>query len=252
MQEAIDRRFYHVRLARGDLSREPEFALLPDLVREGETAFDVGANLGGYTIRLSELVGPAGQVHAFEPVPRTFRLLQYNVARLAPYPNVRAHCAAVSDCGGRATLHIPLEGKLENFYTASLAAPRRGSARAISVELVSLDDWYESSFGKVTFVKIDTEGAEWQILRGAERLLREFRPSVLCEIGSGTERFGHRGDELIALMQDLGYVPFRYDGQRLREARAVEASDVSPNSLFCHPTYLARLAARLSQSSQAS
>lgn len=181
LQEAMDRRFYYRRFAGGDLSWEPELRLLRELVQPGELAIDVGANLGGYSIELSRLVGPLGEVRAFEPVERTFRLLNYNLGRLGAHHNYRTYLCAVGDRTGTANMYVPLEGSLPNYYVASLRAPRD---RAVTqrVELVRLDDAVTASPRRIALVKIDVEGSEYSVLLGAEHLLRTHEPSVICEV----------------------------------------------------------------------
>jgi FkbM family methyltransferase len=202
VQEAIDRRFYYQRFRRGDLSNEDEFELLSSLVRPGDTVLDIGANLGGYAVRLSALVGEQGLVHCFEPVPRTCRLLRFNIARLAPHRNVIIHEAAVSDAAGRATLHLPMEGQLANYYTPSLR--RRPGARPIEVRTVALDDLFRNAPSRIAFMKIDAEGAEALVLRGALEIMRLHRPAVLCEVAGSNE------GAVSTLMGSLNYTAFRY------------------------------------------
>lgn len=75
---------------------EPEYGKLPELLKEGDWVIDVGANVGHYTKRFSELVGKSGRVMAFEPVPVTFSLLAANT-RIFQHSNVTLFNAAVSD-----------------------------------------------------------------------------------------------------------------------------------------------------------
>lgn len=232
VREALDRRYYYERLRRGGLSEEPDFALLPAFVTPGSTALDIGANLGGYSIRLAQLVGPSGQVHAFEPVPRTARLLRYNVERLAPERNVTVHEAAVSDAGGTATLHLPIEGALENFYTAGLGRREGVRTQPVTVRTVALDDWVAAAHGRISFVKIDTEGAEWNVLTGSRRVLREHRPVILCEVGDGVRLFGHEQSEVFSIMRDLGYESFRSIGGALMPTDGPDGRRL-PNYVFC-------------------
>lgn len=245
-QEAIDQRYYSLllRLGRIDLSGEAELELLHHLVRSGDTVLDIGANLGVYTLRLSELVGPTGQVHSFEPVPRTFRLLDHNVKAHAPYPNVRIHQAAVSDRSGPAILHLPVEGTLEDYYYASLAKDPGTAARAIPVETVALDGWLTLEIGNVAFLKIDTEGAELEVLRGAARILREFGPIIQCETGAWIRRFGHAPADVFDHLRALGYDAFAYREGRLSEIAGPEASPRA-NYLFLRSDSAGRLAPSL-------
>src|SRR5215470_17062957 len=75
---------------------EPEYSILPTLISAGDWVIDVGANVGHYTKRFSELVGPTGRVIAFEPVPETFALLAANL-QVLPKTNATLINAAVSD-----------------------------------------------------------------------------------------------------------------------------------------------------------
>lgn len=243
-QEAVDRRYYHFLLRHGlsDLSGEAEFELLPDLVVDGDTAFDIGANFGVYTLRLSALVGPSGQVHCFEPVPRTFRLLSHNVRRLAPYPNVRLHQAAISDVRGRTVLHVPLERGIASYYYASLAKDPSAPTRAIWVETMPLDEWVGQDVGRVTFLKIDTEGAELHVLHGAARLLQEFRPIIQCEVAEWIRRFDQRPGDVFEYLRPLGYQAFLYRGGRLQRVAGSDGEG-RRNYLFLPPAVPERLRA---------
>ena len=75
-QRELRRVHFSRQIARGKFrSEEPEYFLLSSLLKKGEWAIDIGANVGHYTARFSELVGPEGRVIAFEPVPETFAIL---------------------------------------------------------------------------------------------------------------------------------------------------------------------------------
>lgn len=229
VQEAIDRRFYYRRFASGALSWEPEFELLPDLVRPDELVVDVGANLGGYGIKLSELVGPGGEVHCFEPIPRTFRLLQYNLEHLAPYRNHHSHLAAVGAHDGVTQMHVPLEGRLPNYYVATMTNRSRAAAMIIDVRVVALDSVIPRARRAITLLKIDVEGAESDVLVGAQGLLHEHRPVVICEVSRGAA--ASRAETVFDLMRRFGYRAFRYRAPRLYPLTTFDESD-DPNYVF--------------------
>jgi FkbM family methyltransferase len=183
---------------------EPEYPLLDSLIRPGDWVVDVGANVGHYTLRLSELVGREGRVFAFEPVPETFALLAANV-RLSPYQNVTLLNAAVSSGFGVVGMSIPhFDTGLTNYYEARLSDATGG---ALSVVTVSLD-----ALGldrRIALVKIDAEGHEAPVLAGMRRLLEVHRPVLIVETGS---------QAVIDDLSSLGYVAKRLPG--------------SPNILF--------------------
>lgn len=159
-------------------SEEPEFAVLHEVIEPGTWALDVGANVGRYTLRLSEVVGPQGRVIAFEPVPATFELLAAN-ARRAPHPNVTLVAAAASDRTAEAGICVPSwdDGR-PNFYMAKL----RETGGDFSVLTVPIDALGIGA--RVGFAKIDAEGHELGVLAGMRRLVERDRPLLLVEESS--------------------------------------------------------------------
>src|SRR5947209_5513593 len=120
-QREMKRRLYRRQILRDSFATdEPEYALLGSLLSPGDWAVDVGANVGHYTKRMSDLVAGSGRVVAFEPVPETFSLLSANAQHFR-YQNVTLLNAAASDGAGVAGISIPrFDTGQTNFYEASL------------------------------------------------------------------------------------------------------------------------------------
>ncbi len=152
---------------------EIETDFLDLMVDPEKTAVDVGANVGKYAARLSEL---APRVLAFEPDP----LLAAKIARALPR-NVEVHAAAVSDTAGVASLRFPVESGRANTGLATIepgALDRSSQSSSFLVPTVRLDDF---PLGPVGFIKIDVEGHELHVLQGALRLIDKDRPVILVE-----------------------------------------------------------------------
>jgi FkbM family methyltransferase len=183
---------------------EPEYGLLPELVRPGDWVLDVGANVGHYTKRLSELVGPRGRVIAFEPTPTTFSLLAANV-QLFAHPNVTLINAAVSDKTDLVGMAIPkFDSGLVNYYEAHLSPAEDCALSALTLSLDSL-----RLDRRIALVKIDAEDHESAVLDGMEKLIGQHHPVLIVETGS---------PNVVARLQAWGYVPEKLAG--------------SPNYLF--------------------
>lgn len=183
---------------------EPEYALLPQFITAGDWVVDIGANVGHYTKRLSELVGAHGRVIAFEPVPTTFSLLAANV-QLFAHPNVTLINAAVSSKSEVVGMSIPqFSTGLSNYYEAHLSSAVEG---ALSVLTLSLDSLCLSQ--RIALVKIDAEGHESFVLSGMKKLLESDHPILIVETNS---------DQVVADLSSLGY-----QAERLPD---------SPNILF--------------------
>jgi len=170
-------RSYHHRrqIVRGTFrSPEPEWDRLGEWVQPGDTALDIGANVGHYSCRLSGLVGPMGRVFSFEPIPETFAALAGN-ARTFPHRNVTLLNAAVGDETGLLGFTVPT-GR-DGSYLAHVDANSALQCFTIAVDELHLP-------GRVGFIKIDAEGHEPHVLAGLAKLIARDRPVVLLERNS--------------------------------------------------------------------
>ena len=154
----------------------------------GDVFFDVGANIGYYSVIASSQVGASGRVFAFEPEPLNYELLNRNI-RLNALNNVQTIPKAVTHFSGSSYLYLCEDNKGDHRLFDS------GDKRArVAVECVDLDSFVESMGTRVDFVKLDTQGSEASILKGMQRTLQreagriklvlEFWPHGLVKNGS--------------------------------------------------------------------
>lgn len=141
-------------------------ALLP-----GNVFIDVGANIGYFTRRAAQLVGPQGHVRAFEPLPTAFRLLLRNTHE---FPHVESHATAVGRVGSRQVLHVNAKGPRSSLLSSN------NSIAEITVDVVTLDDALDGL--PVDFVKLDCEGWELEALQGALRIVDKWEPILYFEL----------------------------------------------------------------------
>ena len=173
------------------------------LLDAGEQAVDAGANLGQNT-SIMALKTRGGRVHAFEPHPDLYAMLAENVRRWEPYglASIEPVEMALSSAGGIAMLHesIDLGG---NSLGLSPPNPRRpAQPRSFDVELTTLDDYLPGS-APVALLKIDVEGHELEVLRGASRLLTAGQPRDILY-----EDFGPHPSAPTRLMMEAGFTIF--------------------------------------------
>jgi len=177
-------------------------------LRPGMVVFDLGANLGQYTLLAAHCVGQQGRVHSFEPSERMFRELEFNVTLNGLSALCTLNRVAVSDAPGTARLSRYEEGA-EVF--GSLGAHRRSEANVIGyeeVQTVTLDDYLKDrGIDHVDFIKMDIEGAELLALKGAGTLLsRRDAPTILLEMGDmNTDGFGYKSSCIWDCLESLGY-----------------------------------------------
>jgi len=180
---------------------EPELAYLEEVLSPGKVFFDVGANIGIYTLVASRIVGETGRVVAFEPSIQSFPGLQRNVT-LNRLTNVTAFRIALSEKAGRARLyHAP------DPVGNSVCGDPAWGAETEEITLETLDRMIEQdSIHNVDVIKIDAEGAEELVLRGGKKVLTTMRPVVIFEVNlEACARFGLSPNGARELLENLGY-----------------------------------------------
>lgn len=179
----------------------------------GAVMFDVGANVGVFTLVGSRRVGPAGHIYSFEPSSRECATLDRNVA-LNSCDNVTVIAAAASDRRGTATLRVAAgQHRGQNTLAPSFAYPGVQTEREEIVSVVALDDlWRAQTVRKPAVLKIDAEGSELHVLRGATALLREAMPVVIFEVNDALlEASGASRAAVEQFLLSFGYTLHRLD-----------------------------------------
>lgn len=185
-----------------NLPEPEETAFMRRILRPGMKIFDIGAHNGYYSLLSSAMVGPHGHVTAFEPSPRERRRLRLNL-RLNRLTNVTVEGVAVGAITGSGQLFVC------DYETGcnSLRPPAVNETTTMTlVQLTSLDDYCRESGVVTDLVKIDVEGGERDVLRGAVDVLSLHRPLVLCEVADiRTEPWGYRAVEIYDFLTSLDY-----------------------------------------------
>lgn len=191
---AVQRRlFYH-----GVFDIHDVKALLAH-VPEGGIFFDVGSYFGYYALLAARR---GAEVHAFEPSPPNFAHL-YEHAALNPWARLHCHRIALSDEVGRAAFALASD---DNRGTGHLVTPGSGEAYS-EIQATTLDAFVDAKkIGRIAALKIDVEGAELRVLRGAENTLRRDRPVLLVEVNEPClRRAGGSAAELTDALRALDY-----------------------------------------------
>jgi FkbM family methyltransferase len=180
---------------------EPELAYLEEFLAPGKTFVDVGANFGIYTMVASKLVGEGGRVVAFEPTAQSFKVLTQNII-LNGFKNALAFQVALSEKAGTAQLYYGMD-PVRN----SLGKDPSWDGGAEEVATESLDSVLQrTSVGWVDVIKIDVEGAEELVLRGANKVVTSMRPVIIYEINAwASTHLGLSKHGATKLLQGLGY-----------------------------------------------
>ncbi len=172
---------------------ELEAALFKQVCNEGDVVLDIGANIGSHTLAFANMVGETGYVYAFEPQPVIFQTLCANVA-LNSLQNVATHGVALSDSAGDVLIPQIDYSRQSNFGSMEVERFEHGS----KIPKQTLDDPLE--FTKIKLMKIDVEGMEAKVIRGARNTIKQHQPAVYVE----NDRID-KSAELIELMWSLDY-----------------------------------------------
>jgi FkbM family methyltransferase len=181
-----------------------EIRALRRALRPGDVAVDVGANKGAYLYWLRRAVGPSGRIHAFEPQPRLAAYLA-EVSRRMDWSNVIVRPCALSDGPGVGTLHVPGESDSPGA-SLETAPPNARPGRSYDVPVETLDREL-ANVDRLAFVKVDVEGHELAVFRGAAALLARCAPTLLFEC---EERHltAHTTTDVFAYLEGFGYRGF--------------------------------------------
>ena len=184
------------------------------ILKPGDTFIDVGASIGYLSAVAAGLVGREGQVHSFEPSPSDFERLQ-KFSQRNPSFQISVHPFAAGDAAGEAELQISnlrwvgWNTLVPGFMRANVLGETQ------KVPIIRLDEYLlarKESLGKVSLIKIDTEGYEFKVLRGLQGFFEAFQghlPAIICELTPRVHALmGTTLREMSDYMKDCGYQAF--------------------------------------------
>lgn len=186
---------------------EPEFLLVKALAPKDKVIFDIGANKGYYIYFLEEVVEPE-QIYAFEPIP----FLNKKLSKFFPHSNI--FNIALSDTDSQQQFKIPIVGNQALNTRATLETEFReeneSEQEVFDVQTMKLDTFVQKyQIDNLGLVKIDVEGHEMKVLKGAENTLKKMRPTLFVEI----EERHHpnlKVSEVLEYVNNMGYQSFYF------------------------------------------
>ena len=199
---------------------EPKFwKMVMNDVHKGDVIADIGAYIGFYAVAFAKRTGRAGKVVAFEPDPSNFSALRENISLNKVETRIELVNLAVADKKGQ------IKFSAEGNSISSVAPDNKPNAgKQIKVETVALDEYFENR--KVDIIKIDVEGYELQVLRGAKNILqrRDSAPrAVFIEVHPyAWDNFGSTDKEIVSLLTEAGYKIIDVDGNSIGEIKNYE------------------------------
>jgi FkbM family methyltransferase len=216
-----------------------EMYAVASLLRSGMTFVDVGANQGIFTLLAAAAVGPSGAVHAFEPSPRDRARLVSNI-ELNRLTNVHVHSAALGSDDRTASLIVSDQEHPGHNTLGGLSYRETSQAYSVVVAVQTLDQVVERErLRRVDLMKIDVEGSETAVLKGATRTLQKFRPVIIAEAQQTSLRqMGSSVRELMDLIRSHGYEIQAFGGTG--EPTPLISDEIESVNMICKPEGLDR------------
>jgi FkbM family methyltransferase len=194
------------------------------LVQPGMCVYDIGANCGQSTLSLARVVGSSGQVVAFEPVDRVFANLTFNI-RLNPSLQVTPVCAAAHERSGQVDFLFGSDAVTQGRLADAEPTYSVPNASTISVRAVRLDDYIFEGWPTPQVLKIDVEGGAGAVIRGAQSLITQHRPTIYIEL--------HGPEEQRAVRELL--ITFRYKAETMSGSEVPDPTIGWSTPLVCMP-----------------
>lgn len=182
-----------------------ELDLLFDFIAPGDTVIDIGAFVGTHVLAFAQKVGDKGKVFAFEPNPVIFQLLKMNVKQNS-LANIKCVNTALSKKPGTILVNksdLTQTANFGNYSLKSVSPEPTPKNKKVSIKFTALDEY---NIGKCALIKIDVEGMELDVLKGAAKLLKKTKPIILAECLSIQD-----GWPVVQFTSKLGYKAFLHN-----------------------------------------
>lgn len=182
---------------------EKELDLVRLNVPDDGVFFDIGANVGLFSLVIARAKRNA-IIHAFEPVPDTILTFQKNIDRNnIPHNRIRINPMAVGAKKGSTYITT-------DFHSSNYETSEETEQNHLKIDCITLDEYVSiNDFPRIDFIKIDVEGKEYSVLKGAEFLLTKYKPNILVEIAENLGKFYDReiedSHQSIRFLTEKGY-----------------------------------------------
>jgi FkbM family methyltransferase len=197
--------------------------------------FDIGANVGFYSLHWASRLAPGGTIHSFEPVPSTFSWLVRNIALNNLEDVIRANNIGLGETPTTASLFLP-------DFTGCGAASMKNlhpseHSREVTIEIDTLDHYFSAAgLRRLDLLKADVEGAELSVLQGGRDTISEYRPLIFLELlRKWSQPFGYHPNDVIEMLREFGYRCYTFGDGGLVPFAFMSEETSQKNFFFAHP-----------------
>lgn len=205
-----------------------EMNMVLKLIEEGSYFYDIGANIGWFSINIAKNVKNV-KIHAFEPIPKTFGLLKKNI-ELNQIQDIKLHCFGFSNEDNELIFYYYPEGS-GNASLSNLS--KRNNVLEVKCNVKKLDNFVNNE--PVDFIKCDVEGAELLVFKGGLNTIQKFKPIIFTELlRKWSKKFEYHPQDVVLMLRAEGYNCYIIDGENLVEINQIDEKTVQTNFLFLH------------------
>ena len=182
-----------------------EFQLIEHYVEKNDVLFDIGTNMGFYTVWMSRFINQNGKIHCFEPDKLNYSRLQANISLNKIKSLIKTNRYAVSDFNGWLKFTEDRDG--ENHIS------NNALESTVEVQSIALDTYLEiQGIQHIAYMKIDVEGFELQVLKGAREILENKKVDIIqLEINQQLNNAGTKVSDLLFFLKNYGYNLYSYE-----------------------------------------
>jgi FkbM family methyltransferase len=206
--------------------------ILVTLGKSAESFFDIGANMGYYSLALAA-INPALQVKSFEPQPEIYLKFSTNVSLNQLEPQIKIYNCGLGSREEKLKMYIPAftgsgGGSFADLHT------EEGSAEEVLVTVQSLDKLTPPN-SNVDLMKIDVEGFEFEVITGGLELIKSGKPTIIIELlRKWMKPFGRQPQDVINLLEPLGYKVYSIGLNHLKSITRIDEFTIETNFIFVH------------------
>ncbi len=228
--DRFDRRFIPIEILNFHSIDAQERGLLSKITPPGSIIFDVGANIGWYTLNFAKMP-KVKKIYAFEPIPYTYNYLKKHL-KINNIRSVSAFNFGFSDMVEEKTFYWT---KNETGSASMENIQKRSRINKVKCKITTIDTFMKNRRNAVDLIKCDVEGAELFVFRGAIKTLKQYKPIIYTEIlRKWSKKFGYHPDDIINLLADLGYHCYGYVNNKVEKIDHVTPELETTNYFFFH------------------
>jgi FkbM family methyltransferase len=228
--DRFDSRFIPIEILNFQTFDPVEKDLIFKLARQSEVIFDIGANIGWYSLNFGILKN-VNKVFSFEPIPRTFEFLTEHI-KFNNINKILPSNIALSDHNGEVEFFFT---KLETGSSSMRNIQERENIETVVCKTQTLTDFVKENNTHIDMIKCDVEGSELFVFKGGLEVIKKDKPFIFTEmLRKWSAKFDYHPNEIIKLLSEIDYRCFAYENEKLLEFNSINDETQPTNYFFLH------------------